>query len=91
MPNYIQQDDGDLHADRDITRAEFAQIIYRLLYIHDNKLDVFPLNKDWPGYTHPTDHYSVKYPFDWQKIPAGSQTVFWKQDAANRQISFARV
>jgi len=26
-----------------------------------------------------------------QKIPAGSQTVFWKQDQINKQISFARV
>ncbi len=84
-------DDGQLHADRDITRGDFAQIIYRLMYIKENKIDIFPLSTDWPGYTHPTDHYQLKYPFDWQKIMAGNQTIFWKQDSANHQISFARI
>lgn len=84
-------DDGKLHAGRDITRGEFAQIIYRLLYIAENKLDTFPLNTDWPTYTDSAGNYAVKYPYDWQKIAAGTQTILWKQDLGNNQISFARV
>lgn len=83
-------DDGKLHAEREITRGEFAQIIYRLMYIKENKLEKFPISTDWPVYTHPTDHYLVKVPFSWQKLTAGNQLILWKQDQANNQISFGR-
>jgi len=83
-------DDGKLHAEREITRGEFAQIIYRLMYIKENKLEKFPLSTDWPVYTHPTDHYLVKVPFSWQKLTAGNQLILWKRDTANNQISFGR-
>lgn len=84
-------DDGKFHADRDITRADFAEIIYRMMYIKELNLATFPLSTNWPTYTHPTDHYSLKYPFGWTKIDAGKQIIFWKQDKGNNQISFARV
>jgi len=84
-------DDGKLHAERDITRGEFAQIIYRLMYMKTNKLESFPLSTDWPLFTDNANGYSIKYPFSWNKITAGSQTVFWKKDAANEQLSWARV
>lgn len=84
------QDNGNLDAGRDITRGEFARIIYRLMYIKEKNLESFPLSTDWPQYTHPTEHYSLKFPFDWQKLSAGEHTVFWKQDKENSQVSFAR-
>lgn len=85
------QDDGNLHPERQMTRAEFAEIVYRLIYIKENNLDSFPLSTNWPVFFHPTDHYSVKYPFSWFKIEAGSHMIFWKQDVGNGQISFARI
>ncbi len=87
----LAQADGKLHAERAISRGDFADIVYKLLYIQEAKLDKFPLSKDWPTYVHPSDHYSVKYPFDWQRIDAGKQTVFWRQDSENGQVSFARI
>jgi hypothetical protein len=84
-------DDGKLHAERDITRGEFAQIIYRLIYIRENKLEAFPISNDWPVFAHPTEHFTIKYPFGWKQISADKQTIFWKQDLANNQISFARI
>lgn len=84
------QDNGNLDAGRDITRGEFARIIYRLMYIKEKNLESFPLSTDWPQYTHPTEHYSLKFPFDWQQLSAGEHTVFWKQDTGNKQVSFAR-
>lgn len=85
------QDNGKLAADRQITRGDFAEIIYRLMYIKDNKLTSFPISTDWPTYTHPTNHYSVKVPFGWTQIDAGKQTIFWKQDIDNKQVSFDRI
>lgn len=85
------QDDGYLHGERQMTRAEFAEIVYRLMYIRENKLNSFPLSTNWPLFEHPTDHYSVKYPFSWLKIQAGNHMIFWKQDKENGQTSFARI
>ncbi len=85
------QDDGKLHGERQMTRAEFAEIVYRLMFIQENKLNSFPLSTNWPTFVHPTDHYSVKYPFSWLKIDAGSHEIFWKQDMDNSQVSFARI
>jgi hypothetical protein len=84
-------DDGKLHADRQITRGEFAQIIYRLMYIKEKNLEKFPLSNDWPSFTHPTDHYIIRHPYDWNIINAENSTVFWKRDDGNGQLSFARV
>lgn len=82
--------DGKLHAEREITRGEFAQIIYRLMYVREKQLEKFPMSTDWQSFTHPTDHFEIKMPFDWQVIQAGQQTVFWKQDTGNEQFSFGR-
>lgn len=85
------RDDGYLHGERQMTRAEFAEIVYRLMYIRENSLSSFPLSTNWPVFEHPTDHYSVKYPFSWIKIQAGNHMIFWKQDQGNGQTSFARI
>lgn len=84
-------DDGKLQASRDITRGEFALIIYRLLYVEENNLDVFPLSTNWPTYGNVDWSYTTKYPFDWTIIQADDQAILWKQDASNGQLSFARI
>lgn len=84
-------DDGMLHGGRDITRGQFADLIYRIMYTEEHNLDKFPLSAHWPTFTHPNQNFSVKYPFDWQVIDADGQTILWKQDEANRQLSWARV
>lgn len=83
--------DGELHAGRDITRGEFADIIYRYMYVEEHNIEKFPLSTDWPTYIHPQDGYSVKFPFDWERITAGNQTIFWKKDEENSQLSWARL
>ena len=85
------RDDGNLHPERYVNRGEFAEIVYRLLYVREKKLENFPLSTNWPVFTHPTGHYSLKYPFEWTKIMADTQTIFWKQDVSAGQVSFARV
>lgn len=85
------QEDGKLQADRFMTRAAFAEIVYRFMYTKEFNIDRFPLSTNWPSFSHPSQHYALKYPFAWQKIEAGSQTIFWKQDQSNGQMSFARI
>ncbi len=87
----VPEDDGRLHAEKKMSREDFAQIVYRLMTLQEEKLQEFPLNRDWPSFSHKTDHYALKFPFDWQKIEADRQMVFWKQDTFNGQVSFSRI
>ncbi len=89
---YIEStDDGLLHAEKDITRGQFAEMIYRLLYVNENNLDKFPLSTNWPTYSDAINDYSLKYPLDWKIIKAGNQLILWKRDDINEQLSWARV
>lgn len=83
--------DGNLHADTLLTRGTFAEIVYRLLYTAEKKLEQFPLNTNWPTYQNPTFGYEVRYPFEWEKIAAGDALILWKRDTNNGQVSFARI
>ncbi|MBU0668176.1 S-layer homology domain-containing protein [Patescibacteria group bacterium] len=83
--------DGKLHAEKDISRGEFADIIYRFMYSEENGLQKFPLSTDWPTYSDAAGGYSVKIPFDWERIKAETQTIFWKKDLENNQLSWARI
>lgn len=84
-------DDGKLHAERNINRGDFAELIYRFMYIKEKNLANFPLSTNWPTYKNTNDQYLVKYPFGWIKVEADTDTIFWKKDQANHQASFARV
>jgi hypothetical protein len=85
------QDDGKLHGEKEMNREDFAEVVYRLMYIKESNLEEFPISANWPTFSHPSDGYSLKYPFDWQKINAGDQTIFWKQDVFGGQVSFVRI
>ncbi len=83
--------DGSYHPGRKMTRAEFAEAIYRALYSEANKLEKFPLSQNWRYCNNHELGYKVKRPYSWLTLAAGNQQIFWKQDLENGQISFARV
>lgn len=86
------QGDGLFHAERDITRGEFAQIIYRLMYVEEKNLETFPLSTDWPVFEDNCLGYRLKYPFYWETLQATDGTrIFWKPDTRNMQQSWARL
>jgi predicted DNA-binding antitoxin AbrB/MazE fold protein len=80
-----------LEAGKNITRAEFAEITYRLLLAGENNLDKYPLSQNWPACNNFTVGYRLKYPEDWMRLNYNGQFVLWRQDKANGQVSFARV
>ncbi len=83
-------DDGTFRPNRDITRGEFSEILYRAHYVKEQHVETFPLSLSWPVFQHPSLHYTVKQPPTWQKLGDNQQVIFWKQDNANHQLSFAR-
>lgn len=80
----------ELKAGENISRGEFAEIIYRLLLAGENNLDKFPLSQNWPACNNFTAGYRVKYPEEWTKLSSNGQFILWKQDKGNGQVSFAR-
>lgn len=83
--------DGSYDPERQMSRADFAEIIYRMYYSEQNKQDKFPLSMNWQACNNYNEGYKIKYPYNWEKITAGDEMIFWKKDIANSQVSFARV
>ncbi len=83
--------DGSYLPERKMSRADFAEALYRTMYIQLNKTDRFPINLNWRACNNFEMGYSIKRPFSWLTLPAGNQLILWKQDVANRQVSFGRV
>lgn len=83
--------DGSYDPGRAMTRAEFVEAIYRVMYSRLNNLDQFPLSQNWVYCNNYELGYKIKKPFFWEIIPAGDQMIFWKQDKGNGQVSFARL
>jgi predicted DNA-binding antitoxin AbrB/MazE fold protein len=79
-----------LGAGENISRGEFAEIIYKLLLVGENNLEKFPLSQNWPACNNFTAGYRVKYPEEWTKLSSNGQFILWKQDKQNGQVSFAR-
>jgi len=83
--------DGSYDPERQMSRADFAEAIYRVIFTEENKLDKYPLSLNWKFCNNFSESYKIKYPFDWLKVAAGDQMIFWKRDDGNGQVSFARV
>lgn len=90
--HYIEAEEtGSYQPEQKMTRAEFAEAIYRVMYTRSNNLDKFPLNTDWRYCDASAMGYKIKRPYSWQTFSAGEQLIFWKQDVENGQVSFARL
>lgn len=83
--------DNSYMPERKMSRIEFAEAIFRAIYVEQNKLDKYPLSAGWNSCNNYNLGYKIKYPFTWEKVPAGNQMIFWKKDEPNGQVSFARV
>ncbi|EKD47610.1 MAG: S-layer protein [uncultured bacterium] len=83
-------DDGLMHAEYEITRAELAEIIYRLMYIDEKGLSEFDISTNWQYYQNELG-YLVKYPYDWQIINVDDGSVIlWNRDEGNNQTNWER-
>lgn len=83
--------DGSYNPERQMSRVDFAEVIYRVMYTQSNQLDVYPLNLNWQACNNYQEGYKIKKPFAWDIVPAGDEMIFWRKDVANGQVSFARI
>jgi len=90
--NVILMDtDGKLHPDKNITRAEAAEILYRVAIISSKLLAPFDLSSEWQLYESPMLNFSARVPWDWQIIPEQTRVVLWQKDIVNKQTDYEYV
>jgi hypothetical protein len=90
--NIVLMDDfGDVHVNEAMTRARFAEVMYRFLRVRDGGDEAFPIDEEWDKYESSLLPFNVKYPDGWQILKLESDTldqvIFWKADASLYQFS----
>lgn len=90
---------GNFNAAADITRGEFADIIYRVMYIAEHNLNQYDPSVTWEIFDRSTQGFTVKVPPNWEVFeelndhPAAGnrvRTIFWKKDEASKQRTYMR-
>lgn len=90
---------GNFNAATDITRGEFADIIYRVMYIGEHNLNQYDPSVTWEIFDRSTQGFTVKVPPNWEVFeelndhPAAGnrvRTIFWKKDEASKQRTYMR-
>ncbi len=91
--NMILSDDyGAVHTDQSMTRAAFAELVFRMMTVANNKGQPFPLEDNWISYKSTTLPFQLKYDDkSWKLIEDKSQVVFIKPDKQYSQFSATRI
>lgn len=85
-------DDGKLNANEAMSRAYFAEILYRVLFVNENGGNPFPLHTNWSVFTGKDLPFKMKYDdFGWEVIENEKEVVFWYGDKEFAQFSTRRV
>lgn len=80
--NIIFSDDyGNLHAEQAMTRGAFAEVIYRMKVVLDNKEKAFPIEKSWPFFDSKNLPFKIKYDNkNWKVQENEKEVVFYRPD-----------
>ncbi len=89
--NVILADDaGEISANKDMTRAAFAEIIYRMIIVKNTGETAFPLHTNWSSFHNNTIPFKIKYDGSWQIVDNGSEIIFYKANDDLLQFSAVR-
>lgn len=84
--------EGNLRAEKAMSRGDFAEIIYRMMVVLENDGEAFPLDINWQTYTSDSLPFQIKYDDNkWQVIKNNHETIFFKPDEAFQQFSPGRL
>lgn len=87
----LANDFGAAHPGQDMTRGEFAEVVYRLLKVKESGKP-FALDSNWDYYQSKILPFKMKYDSDtWQIIEHKDEIVFLKADKEYYQFSAARI
>lgn len=91
--NLIEPDDrGRIDPAAPITRAQFAEIIYRMRIVQQTR-GAFNLATNWPAEENLENFWRIKRPPNWEIFRGIQNSVIWKRDwrAGSNQTFFARL
>lgn len=91
--NIIFADDyGYIHPDQAMTRAYFAEVVYRTMIVLESGGKPFPLNKNWPYFNSEKLPFKIKYDDEkFKVIVHEEEVVFFKPDKEFVQFSPKRL
>jgi hypothetical protein len=91
--NVVLPDDyGYLNADKPMTRSDFAEVVYRMMIVHENNGDPYPLDKNWDLYESDVLPFSMKYDSkSWEVIENYNEIIFFRPDLQYKQFSPAKI
>ncbi|MCX6734422.1 MAG: S-layer homology domain-containing protein [Candidatus Peregrinibacteria bacterium] len=91
--NIILSDDyGAVHPDQSMTRAAFAELVFRMMTVQNNKGEPFPLEINWNTYNGDNLPFQIKFDDkNWKVVKDNNQVVFIKPDKQYSQFSATRV
>jgi hypothetical protein len=88
----LADDDGAVFPAKDMTRAAFAEVVYRLIYVLENNYEAFPLDANWTYFTSDALPFKMKYDdVSWEIIENENEVVFFKADNDLLQFSPVRI
>lgn len=91
--NIIFSDDyGYAHPDQAMSRAAFAEVVYRTMIVIEKKGQPFPLETTWSQYSGSELPFQMKYDkATWQVTQHNDEVIFMKPDKQFSQFSAARI
>ena len=90
--NIVMADDsGAVFPGTDMTRAAFAEVVYRMIYVLEHEGEAFPLDANWTYYTGENLPFKMKYDdVSWEIIENDNEVIFFKADNSLLQFSPVR-
>lgn len=82
------RDDGFLHPEREITRAELAEILYRFRYVANHNMEAVPFTFQWKSYQDADLNFQTLLPAGWELIINPKSVVMWKKDPAFTNVHY---
>lgn len=90
--NIIFADDyGELHPEQKMTRAAFAEIVYRVMIVKEKNGQSFPLHTNWLLHKSSNLPFQIKFDPSWKLIEHDDETIFFRPDKQFLQYSPTRI
>ncbi len=88
----LSDDNGNLNAGKDMTRGDFAEVVYRMMIVMGSNGQAFPLHTSWPYFESDLLPFKMKYDSSkWLVIENKDEIVFWRPNSTLKQFSPGRV
>lgn len=82
------RDDGFLHPENQITRAQLAEILYRFRYVANHSMQPVPFTFHWKAYQDADLNFQTLAPAGWDLIINPKSVVMWKKDPAFTNVHY---